>query len=382
MKRAHRWQLLLAVAALLAPVPLTVPAAAADRTGTAAEEKAEDVIGQILAGLTRELRTTANDPGAGRVLFQALTRKEKVDPLTVFDKSVPAAERFNQLAVESDAAVKKFQGLPKMVESSLAIQLYDPKGMLGEGKQAYYAAEPTGDEEDLTSFEAESSDGKPVTLDVKVEPEAPVIMVELDMANILPNGLTLFVETLRLRGVLGDVLLPIDQVVKRTDMDSVQVKNDQEPWYKGAAEMFMLTMGGQNGQARVDVMDLGYLNFDGTVYQQPTRVVDWTHFSWSAVDLLMMEGDAVICDAGWARYAQVVANAVQSQGSGPSYQNLIGTAKAALADKDQVCDWWYPNWLIDLPDYADSFPAFTTASVGLVTGQSSNARTTMSFHTQ
>ncbi len=375
MKRRHSWQAVLIASALLAPLALTPQAGAA---GTTASER-EDVIGRLTTELAHELRVTAADRGAGQVLFDGLIRNEEVDPLTVFAKAGPVAERFNQLAREADAAVKEHQGLPKMKASSLTVRLHDPEGALAKGSLPLYAARPSGDDEELKSFPAEDSDGRPVTLDAVRPPAVPVIMVDLNMANIMPEGLALLVDTLAKYGIFGSVLEPADPQPNKTVLKRIKVKSDKEPWYKGGAEMFALAMGGQNGHARVDVMDMGYLNHDGSTYHPDQTIIKWANFTWTNVDWLIMEGDATICDAGWSRYASVVANAIHTAGQSTTYVPLNDLAKQALSDKDQICDPWWPNSLIDLPDFVDSFYGLTQQSTGVVAGSTGNADTTMAL---
>jgi hypothetical protein len=367
-----RWKAALIAGVLLAPLALASQASA----GGAVGEEREDVIGQLLTQLSTELRVTAAEPEARQVLFDGLIRSEEVDPLTVFAESKRGGEQFTRLAAAVDARVKEHEGLPKMQASSLTVRLYDPAGGLAKGLAPLYAAKPSGDDDELTSFPAEDANGRPVTIDAKTPPRSPVILVDLNMANILPEGMVLFVETLHQFGIEGGVLDP-GPSPNHTILKRIKVKHDQEPWYKGGAEMFAMAMGGQNGQARVDVMDMGYLNHDGTTYLPDQAIIHWGNFTWTSVDWLIMEGDATVCDAGWAQYAAVVANAIHSAGQSASYTPLSNLAREALKDKDEICASWYPNWLIDLPDFVDSLNGLTQSHTGVQPGSTGNADTTL-----
>jgi len=186
--------------------------------------------------------------------------------------------------------------------------------------------------------------------------------------------------------VLSDVLEPVDPVEGTTRLDRIRVKDVQEwgagKWYcPGSicdAEVVAFTMGGSGGVARVDVISLDSVNVPNKDYWVYRNIINWNNFSWTNVDFLVMEMDATPCSASWAKYGQVISDAIKSLASAPVYTPLISTARTALGDKKKICSWWN-YWLVNLPDHIDSFNALSMYSVGTQVGAGNNATTTMTL---
>lgn len=370
---------LTAGALLLLPAVVAGQAAAAAGQPTmivpaAATTTRFDVIGQLTTQLAHELRLVAADPKAKAALFGGLITSAEIDPLTVLSGvDSPAAQRFTGVAAEVDAGVKQFEGVPRMAAASVGVYLYDPAQVLAKGQAPVYAAAPAGDDDKPVMFPAEDSTGRTVLVSSTGTPAWPVIIVDVNMQNVLPELLGVFTETLHSHGVLGDVMSPVEQP-KQTILERIRVNKDQEPWHKFGAEMLGLVLTGQNGQARVDIVNMQYLNYDGKFYSPVQPLVSWPNSSWGVADFLIIEMDATACNAGVGTYATLVAQAVQAAGASPAYTQLSTLAFDSLTNKDTLCHSLYPNDLIDLPDFVDSFNGLTPGTVGFVDGSTGNGR--------
>ena len=374
-KRRLNWSAAAVAGALLASlIPLAAgsPAAAADETEVGP-------IQQTKTDLARQLRLTATDRVAGPALFNALINDGVVDPATVFAKSGSAAgAEFTRLAAAADAGLKDFLGLTTMTDSTLAVYLADQDGQLAKGVPPLFAAAPEEDVEAGT-LTAETLDGKQVTVDLAETPPAPMIMVTLNMENITPQAMYAVSAALNASGVLSDVLVPVDPP-KSTRLDRIRLKNVEEPgagkwWCPGSlcdAEVFVIAMGGSNGQPRADVVPLYEVNVPNKTYYPFKTIVSWDRFSWSKIDLLIMEKDATGCQAPYSKYGTAVAGAITSLASGPTYVPLNTAAREALKDKSKICSWPL-SYTVNPPDYIDRFDGVTQGFVNDRTGASNNA---------
>lgn len=373
-KRRLNWSAAAIAGALLASlIPL------ASGSPAAADETEVGPVEQTKTDLARQLRLTATDRVAGPALFNALISDGVVDPATVFAKSDSGAgAEFTRLAAAADAGLKEFLGLTAMTGSTLAVFLADPDGQLAKGVPPLFAAAPEEDVEAAT-LTAETLDGKQVTVDLAETPPAPMIMVTLDMENITPQAMNAVSAALNAAGVLSDVLVPVDPP-KSTRLDRIRLKNVQEPgagkwWCPGSlcdAEVFVIAMGGSNGQPRADVVPLYEVNVPNKTYHPFKTIVNWDRFSWSKIDLLFMEKDATGCQAPYAKYGTAVAGAITGLASGASYVPLNTAARGALADKKKICSWPL-SFTVNPPDYIDHFDGITQGFVNERVGASGNA---------
>ncbi len=100
-------------------------------------------------------------------------------------------------------------------------------------------------------------------------------------------------------------------------MDRVKVNNDQEPWISGRAEFYGMALGqGKDGKARVDMVQMPYLDYDDTTYFPNQIIVDWSHYKWNAVDFMFMEHDD---NSNYATIAITIANAIAPFTGGAEY---------------------------------------------------------------
>lgn len=355
----------------------------------AAEEPVLSPIEQAKTDLARDLRDAARDPETRRALIDALVAGGVDDPRTIIAGSrTSASEQFTRQAGHIDAWVKGFLGLPAMTDAAFRVYVADVDGRLARGVDPLFAAAPEEDAE-ATTLVAEDLGGGRHTLDLSQTPPAPVILINLNLSNITPQAMNAVSASLRANGVLSDVVVSTDRPPatpqsKFTRLDRIKLKDDHEPgssWWCGsfcAAEIFVLAMGGSNGQPRVDVVPLYEVDFSGTTYFPNRVIINWQQFSWDKVDLLVMEKDATACQAPYSKYGAAVAGAIATQASSPNYVPLNSAARAALNTKSKICS--FPlSWGVNPPDHVDSFNALTQGSTGTQVGVANNANTTMSL---
>ena len=73
----------------------------------------------------------------------------------------------------------------------------------------------------------------------------------------------------------------------------IRLNNDQEPWISGAAEMLAVVSGVQPDQAKatLTIVDLPYLDYDGTDYTPNQILIFWSQYRYGAATVQLFEHD-------------------------------------------------------------------------------------------
>jgi hypothetical protein len=362
--------------ALVAPVTQFTAASASTAPAPGAVAVKGQSIQQIKVDLARELPRAVADGVARKALFRALATAGQANLLTVFGTSASVSgDRFAAYAAKADRAVKQLKGLDRMTGSSLRIRLANPEtaGKLAAGVRPLFAATPS--DERATALVAYDLNGQARRVDLTTRPDVPLLVVELDIDNVIPAAVTTVSTELRQRGLGSAVLraqqrplvanpaggLPPTASKIVTKMDTIRLNDDEEPWISGRAEIYAFVLGqGQDGQARADVVEMPYLDYDGTTYYPGQGIIDWPNFRWNAVDFLIMEHDDNI---NYRDLAKAVAAAIATLADGAQYIPLINAVLDALPD----------SWLTNDDDYVDSYYMLSRTSAGSLPGAANNA---------
>jgi hypothetical protein len=382
-------KIVLATATLACAVltPLT-PLAAAPANAVPVPKK--HPVEEIKADVAEQLQAAMVDGVARRVLYKALADKGQANLVTVFAHAGSVSgDRFMRQATVADADVKQAKGLEKMSESTLQVRLADPAmaSKLADGVPPLFAAAPSKD--DTEAVDAKDIHGQTVRLDLAQKPDVPLILVDLDVESIVPAAVDTVREELQKNGVESDVLPekgvgsdepdsaaadgqasekgkaaiatpPATKIVTR--LNNIRLNDDEEPWWKGKAEIYGIAMGqGKDGKARADVVDMPYLNYSGSTYSPNQGIIDWSNFRWNHVDFLLMEQDD---NTNYKDIAKAVAAAIATLAGGSAYVPLINAVLDALPSS-----WW-----TDDDDYVDSFYMVARTYSGTKWGASNNAR--------
>ena len=145
-----------------------------------------------------------------------------------------------------------------------------------------------------------------------------------------------------------------------TQLTSIHLDDDHEPWHKGDSEIFTITAGfGLDGKVKVDTTQLPYLDEDGKTYYPNQLLVHFSEYKYNLADIVMMEEDG---GTNYRDLALALTQALLTIIDGGAYIPLVNAIINALPD-----DWW-----TDDPDYVDSWYTMTTASTGRFTGAAAN----------
>jgi hypothetical protein len=277
----------------------------------------------------------------------------------------------DQATRAANQAVLAAKGLPATSGSLLQVRLADPgmRAALARGEVPLVAAAPTDDEP--TPVTAYDPLGGKVILDPLKAPDRPVLVVGVDVAKALPMGLRLMRDTLAARGLVAaeptgttaGMTAATAQAAGgywATRVNAIRLNNDEEPWIKGAAEIYSIVGGfGLDGTPKVDIVQMPYLDYDGTTYYPNQLLVHFSAYKYNLADVVMMEDDG---DTNYQALAQAIATALLTIVDGGVYTPLVSAIISAIPTS-----WW-----TDDPDYADSWYTLSTGSSGRLYGAAGN----------
>ena len=275
------------------PAASTVSAAAPSRTIATVTDSLARALAHTLRSSTIERRVTA-EVSAGPVDLAA------IQPNAAFTRSVTVANR----------AVLAAKGLPADTGSVLQVRLADPamRAALAEGVQPVVAATPSDDS--VATFTSYTAAGATVTLGAASVPARPVLLVEVNTAKAETAGLAVMRKTFATHGVSApNAVHPADAGgYWTTKIDSVWLNDDEEPWFKGAAEIYSIVGGFDlGGAATVNIVQMPYLDDDHTTYYPNQILVSYNNYKYNLADVVMMEDDG---DTNYASLAAAITTAL------------------------------------------------------------------------
>ncbi|MBO4204971.1 DUF3103 family protein, partial [Micromonospora echinofusca] len=312
----------------------------------------------VTDGLARTLAAALADPAvAARVTAAAAA--QPVDLATVAGNTPLAGP-----VRAANQRVLAAKGLPADTGSLLRLRLAHPdmRAALARGVTPLVAATPNDDTP--TTVTGYDPAGGTVALDPARIPTRPVLLVEVDTAKALPAGLAYLRTELARRGV-GDVASALAPVTAAagywaTKVTAVRLSDDEEPWIKGDAEIYSVVAGfGLDGKAKVDLVQMPYLNEDGRTYYPNQLLVHYSAYKYNLADVVMMEDDG---DTNYQQLVQAIASALLTIVDGGVYTPLVNAILAAIPT----------SWYTDDPDYVDSWYTLATYSSGRLNGASGN----------
>lgn len=208
---------------------------------------------------------------------------------------------------------------------------------------------PAGDDKQWTRVEALTLDGRWVTLDARTPPSAHVLVVRVNGALSFERQIDKANAKLREAG-LQTAVAPSTKGSGHwtTRLESIRLNDDEEPWISGAAEVYAITAGILPGnQAQVTIVDMPYLDHDGTTYYPRQVLLDWNQYSYGAANVLLYEHDDN------TNYQTLVGLLIQAIGQGGSLAGY--PAVQAIAEiAGRIVAAMPSGWFSNDDDYVDS----------------------------
>jgi hypothetical protein len=314
-------------------------------------------IGGILDGVARRL-AVADRPTVDR-LGGAAAR----GPVDLLAAGVAGGLAGDLRAANQRLLVAK--GLPGGTGSLLRLRLAHPdmRAALARGEAPLVAAVPTDDA--VTEVTAYDRAGGRLLLDAVRVPSRPVLVVDVDTDRALAAGLNLMRTELAARGIDRAVPprtagLTASGGYWATKVDAVRLSNDEEPWIKGAAEIYDVVAGfGLDGKVKVDLVQMPYLDYDGTTYYPNQLLVHFSAYKYNLADVVMMEDDG---DTNYSSLVKAIADALLVIVDGGAYTPLVNAILDAIPT----------SWYTDDPDFVDAWYTLSTTSSGRKYGAAAN----------
>lgn len=273
-------------------------------------------------------------------------------------------------ALSANGAVLAAKGLPATSGSILRLRLANAgaRAALSRGEVPLVAAAPTDDKSaGNVAVTAYDPNGGTVLLDPKKAPSRPVLVVDVDVNKALPLGLNLMRGSLARQGIKAP-MAPKTTTVKpataggywATKINSIRLNDDEETWIEGDAEIYSIVGGfGLDGKAAVNIVQMPYLDNDGTTYYPNQILVGYQAYKYNLADVVMMEDDG---DTNYQALATAIADALLTVTDQGVYTPLVNAILGAIPSS-----WWTND-----PDYVDSWYTLSTTSSGTLTGAAAN----------
>ncbi|MGW7547268.1 DUF3103 family protein [Streptomyces sp. NPDC054770] len=317
--------------------------------------------------IARALSASLRDPQWRERVRAAVLGTEEVD-LQALAGRTAAPEGRNLFASVSaaDRRIAVQKGLPVSTGSLLRVRLGAPsmRSHLNAGATPWIAVAAADDgAKNITAYDSRGHAHAVATARV---PDRPLYILDIDVTKAHRAGLKVLQKTFTDKGLtsLPKAADSADATSAAgwwaTKVTAVEVNDDQEPWFKGAAEMFSLVTGfGQDGTARVDSVDMPYLDYDGTVYYPNQILVNWSNYKYNLADVVMMEDDD---GTNYRALAQAITTALLTVTDQGTYIPLVNAVLSAIPD----------SWFTDDPDYVESWYTLAQNSTGRLNGASGN----------
>ncbi|MEU9345376.1 DUF3103 family protein [Streptomyces sp. NPDC048278] len=319
--------------------------------------------------IARALSTSLSDPQWREQVRTAALGTGDVDlqALTGGTTAAPDGRNLHASVSAANRRIAGLKGLPASTGSLLRVRLGAPsmRSRLNADVTPWIAvAAPDDHAENITAYD---SRGHAHTVGTARVPDRPLYILDIDVTKAHRAGLKVLQKAFADKGLtsLPSKAANSAQAASAagwwaTKVTAVEVNDDQEPWFKGAAEMFSLVTGfGQDGTARVDSVDMPYLDYDGTVYYPNQILVNWSNYKYNLADVVMMEDDD---GTNYRALAQAITTALLTVTDQGTYIPLVNAVLSAIPD----------SWFTDDPDYVESWYTLAQNSTGRLNGASGN----------
>jgi hypothetical protein len=303
--------------------------------------------------LARQLALSMRDRTSHDRIVTAVTGGPAALTSLGLDASLTAAVR------SADAAIAAAKGLPTGT-TLLQLRLAGPgmRAALDAGTAPLVAATPTDDT--ATRLTGYDPAGATVRLDPARVPGRPVLLVEVDTAKALPLGVAVVRRQLARGNRQPAATAAATTGYWATKINAVRLNDDEEPWFKGDAEIYSIVAAtGLDGAARADIVQMPYLDDDGVTYYPNQLLVGFNGYKYNLADVVMMEDDG---DTNYQQLAQAIVTALLTVADLGTYAPLVDAILAAIPT----------SWYTDDPDYVDSWYTLSTGSTGRLNGAAAN----------
>jgi hypothetical protein len=274
---------------------------------------------------------------------------------TVMNDYAIVSARAQEAAVSMDAMerqVRERKGLSDGGQDLMQVQLYVPRGFVGRvnWSELLVATPPAGRRKAWTTVQAFDRDGNVHLLDARTPPSMPVLIAGIDHRAAARAGVAVMNQQLQAAGLQKPALTTASTgYVDTTKLDRISLKDDEEPWIAGAAEIYAVVSGVQpdQAQAALTVVDMPYLDYDGITYSPNQIMIFWNAYRYGAANIQLFEHDD---NTNYKDLALVLTQGVTAilGAFAPSFAVIGQVATAILQAMPS-------SWFTNDDDYVDTY---------------------------
>lgn len=219
--------------------------------------------------------------------------------LTIETSELSLANKEIHTLKQVETRIRSAKGLPHNPSSITQLRVAD-SSMLNSliSETPLFAWAPAGNEKSWQFIEAFDTQGNTYHLSVNELPERPVLIVELDNKQALSEGISVLKKALKPfssepKLTLNSTTQSTTNPIQTSVLKSIHLQDDEEPWVSGKAEVYSIVTGvsPSRDEPVLDIVDMPYLDYDGTTYNPNQIIIYWDRYRWQAADILMMEQD-------------------------------------------------------------------------------------------
>lgn len=249
---------------------------------------------------------------------------------------------------------QRYIGAGTTKNTEVWLHMPETRALADDMSDLVVAFPPAGDENEWTEVIGYNLKGGTVTMDVNNAPNFPVLVVEDHGYHALKDGIAQINSLLQAKGLQkGNSTERFDEYTPSAGFDAkkltrIKLNDDQEPWIKGAAEIYSLVTGVLPGnEPQIIAVDMPYLDHDGTTYYPNQLVINWSNYNYQVVDMLYYEADG---NTNYKELVQALITAVGAVGSLAGWPPAVALAEIT----NRVIDATPSSWYTDDDDFVDA----------------------------
>ncbi|MFF3313445.1 DUF3103 family protein [Streptomyces sp. NPDC002952] len=281
-----------------------------------APQTTQDVVMQAKEDAAKRLATAFS----GGLATETRAALDAGDSIALSDVASPSLRSYAAAVAADNAAILQAKGLPD-IGNIMEVRLANPetRSALAAGTTPLIAAEP-GD--DATSLTAIRPDGTTQIIDGAKAPSTPVLIVGYNGDKAMTAGMRVLNDGFKRawpdaaadRDTSSETLTGGKTV---TQIKNIRLEHDEEPWFKGGAEIFALVSGmdKNNKPFMSGNVELTGVDDDKTTYTPNKNLIDWSKLGYDDASAAFLEEDS---GTNYKAIVQLAIQAVGTAAGGPT----------------------------------------------------------------
>ena len=264
----------------------------------------------------------------------------------------PGHQLFSSQLRSLDLDVRQSKGLQGFSQGILGLEVIWPRAgpRILDWETVLFGVGPQGPKRAVLQVEAYDIHSRFHLLDPHRQPEVLVIMPGTDRAETKRAGIAFLNAGLRRAHCCPEPHPAAPGPIECSKLTYIRLRDDQEPWWKGAAEVYAFAAGIDPtlDKPSLKLLDLPYLDCDHTDYFPNQLVLFWSDYRFNAADFQLWEQDD---GTNYQDILTAVLDAVTSAmavGGAPAFAWIPALAEAIIRAMPSA-------WYKDTDDYLDTF---------------------------